>query len=1145
MSEGFDAYYKWLGIPPRERPIHYYRLLGLEPFEDDPAVVEAAADRQMAHVRSFQAGRHSAASQKLLNELSAARVCLLDPQKKAAYDRQLRAAMNKPAAESESTAPPRLPATSAAASGTEPAGTAAEPAARRLPAAVVAVGLLALAVGLLAGSATIYWLSSPGGGPQLAGAEGSDELPDGGPPAAVATAAAEAPPADAPPEAAAPPATVEQTTAAADKPTGAETASETGEAAAGEPASPAVVKVEEVLVPPADPSQTRGRDSGDLADMLRLIDTERDAVVGQWRFDDGALVGSMVSGGQMLEAGRLQVPQVPQPEYRLELDVERVSAAGSLVLGLLYQGKPMAVLLDRNGRVIIRTERGYAVLGGACELPVGKVVSLTVEVAVDDWQMSADGQKIARGSTARSEPALPPSWFVLQPGYLFLGVDGAEFRFSRVRLSPLPPGGMGDKPRTPALAPVVREMPTIDLLRLVEASRDRQSGHWLQEGGSLTGEAPADAAPAVAALLVPYRMPPSYRLEMVVERVAGQGHLLVGTFPLTLWALDRSGRAALFTDERRVLVYPKELRLEVGKQVTLVFQRSGGHGVLTVDGQPLVRWTPAERLLTLPLMQWTDRSRLLLGCDGATFRWHRLTLTPLDERYPGEVLVAGVLPADLKVEPPAAADGPQAGAVGDGAAGATTGPAQAAPARLPPKERLPLPDEATAAAAVEKIREQYRVELTRSRTAAQRSALARSLADAAEAFAGPPAEQYAHFELAHSAAMDGRDLDALLRVLERWELWFEIDRRALEKADIDAIVAATRPPAEREQLARTALDRIPAAVKAEQFELAVNLQQAAQSILRNVKNPGLAEVLQARTAELRVWPEQARAAQAAAAKLATEPDDAEAHLARGRYLCLVQGDWESGLANLAKGSDAVVKAAAEKEIRGGRSPADLLALADQWYLAAQRSKLPDKLLYMERAWEWYLEAWAVAPPEEDRRLQIRLAEIERFRRNAGMAFGRCHPADAVAFGGHWYKVLGDKPCRWTEAYERCREAGGYPVCVETPQENEFLAQLIRTSPGTIHRVWLGANDLKESRVFRWINGSPAGFAAWAAGQPDGAGGDQHYLSAVVDTRTGRLQWCDLVDDHGLDSWAATMDPRDFITFGRSRFYVYCICEWDR
>jgi hypothetical protein len=91
MAEAFDPYYTWLGIPPEEQPADYYRLLGVRRYESNSDVINNAADQRMAHIRTFQAGKRSAESQKLLNELAAAVVCLASPQKRAAYDEQLRA----------------------------------------------------------------------------------------------------------------------------------------------------------------------------------------------------------------------------------------------------------------------------------------------------------------------------------------------------------------------------------------------------------------------------------------------------------------------------------------------------------------------------------------------------------------------------------------------------------------------------------------------------------------------------------------------------------------------------------------------------------------------------------------------------------------------------------------------------------------------------------------------------------------------------------------------------------------------------------------------------------------------------------------------------------------------------------------------
>ncbi|MBI5758903.1 MAG: WD40 repeat domain-containing protein [Planctomycetales bacterium] len=94
--EKFDAYYKWLGIPPEEQPPNHYRLLGVSQFEADPDVISSAANQRVGYLRQRAAGPHQELTKKLLDEVAAARNCLLDAKKKSAYDLRLKAG---PAAE--------------------------------------------------------------------------------------------------------------------------------------------------------------------------------------------------------------------------------------------------------------------------------------------------------------------------------------------------------------------------------------------------------------------------------------------------------------------------------------------------------------------------------------------------------------------------------------------------------------------------------------------------------------------------------------------------------------------------------------------------------------------------------------------------------------------------------------------------------------------------------------------------------------------------------------------------------------------------------------------------------------------------------------------------------------------------------------
>ena len=84
------AYEKWLGIKSYDQPPTLYRLLGIDAFEPDPDIISNAADSRMAFLRQFQIGENARLSELMLNEVSQARVTLLNAGRKRAYDETLR-----------------------------------------------------------------------------------------------------------------------------------------------------------------------------------------------------------------------------------------------------------------------------------------------------------------------------------------------------------------------------------------------------------------------------------------------------------------------------------------------------------------------------------------------------------------------------------------------------------------------------------------------------------------------------------------------------------------------------------------------------------------------------------------------------------------------------------------------------------------------------------------------------------------------------------------------------------------------------------------------------------------------------------------------------------------------------------------------
>jgi len=91
MCNEFNQMRSWFEFACSQRPLNHYQLLGLEPFESRPEVIEAAATRITQFLQDLADEPDLAQAEPLRQDVAAAQLCLLGPAKKAAYDAQLRA----------------------------------------------------------------------------------------------------------------------------------------------------------------------------------------------------------------------------------------------------------------------------------------------------------------------------------------------------------------------------------------------------------------------------------------------------------------------------------------------------------------------------------------------------------------------------------------------------------------------------------------------------------------------------------------------------------------------------------------------------------------------------------------------------------------------------------------------------------------------------------------------------------------------------------------------------------------------------------------------------------------------------------------------------------------------------------------------
>ena len=144
--------------------------------------------------------------------------------------------------------------------------------------------------------------------------------------------------------------------------------------------------------------------------------------------------------------------------------------------------------------------------------------------------------------------------------------------------------------------------------------------------------------------------------------------------------------------------------------------------------------------------------------------------------------------------------------------------------------------------------------------------------------------------------------------------------------------------------------------------------------------------------------------EAAKTKLSGAPEDPDANLTAGRYDCFIKGDWKTGLAHLAKGSDASLRVLAGRELNMAQANADdQVTLADGWWDVGQNEDGIVKLAVLRHARFWYAKADAILTGGLNKvKIGKRLDEIAKFE-------GEKSPAGASRSAvriGKWFPLLG-------------------------------------------------------------------------------------------------------------------------------------------
>ncbi|XP_046875540.1 ladderlectin-like [Hypomesus transpacificus] len=84
------------------------------------------------------------------------------------------------------------------------------------------------------------------------------------------------------------------------------------------------------------------------------------------------------------------------------------------------------------------------------------------------------------------------------------------------------------------------------------------------------------------------------------------------------------------------------------------------------------------------------------------------------------------------------------------------------------------------------------------------------------------------------------------------------------------------------------------------------------------------------------------------------------------------------------------------------------------------------------------------------------------------------------------------PKNWVGAEQHCLGLGANLASVHSLDEYTFLQQLVSSNSHPV--TWIGGTDAFQNRVWFWSDGSLFHYSAWAAGEPNNAGGREPCIA---------------------------------------------------
>lgn len=308
--------------------------------------------------------------------------------------------------------------------------------------------------------------------------------------------------------------------------------------------------------------------------------------------------------------------------------------------------------------------------------------------------------------------------------------------------------------------------------------------------------------------------------------------------------------------------------------------------------------------------------------------------------------------------------------------------------------RLPVPNAADQAQSLRLIRDLYKKEFEQAVTQPQKSNLASKLFDLALATRQDPPGRYMLLYEAVRLAVDARDVPKSFRAIDEMAGRYRVNAQTMKSTVLGKMAESAKRPIENRNLAASAFSAVDGAIKSDEFDIAEQLAKVALNASRKARDGQLVRQITKKTDALEDLASAYRAIQYLFAILRDNPHDPRANLVVGRFYCFHKRDWDKGIPLLARGSDPVLSALAQRELKAGASADNMIEVADRWFEVADRQAGERKAAVLVRAAHWYNKALPMLSGLTKQRVERRLEQTNRSLAPTGK-----DPADQPIFAG--------------------------------------------------------------------------------------------------------------------------------------------------